>query len=99
MSRSPPVVKEYIFFPDFDPSKITSSLFPFLITSLRAATTGVITVWSRQLRNRGRLNLIQTALFSLLMIARGLEGSLNLSRLSATLYWATFRATLLAISL
>ena len=39
------------------------------------------------------------AFFSLLMIARGLEGSLNLSRLSATLYWATFRATLLAISL
>ena len=34
MSRSPPVVKEYIFFPAFDPSKITSSLFPFLITSL-----------------------------------------------------------------
>ena len=77
MSRSPPVVKEYIFFPEFDPSKSTSSLFPFLITSLcemdiiiiiertsfihlRAATTGVITVWSRQLRNRGRLNLIQT---------------------------------------
>ena len=38
------------------------------------------------------------AFFSLLMIARGLEGSLSLSRLSATLYWATFRATLLAIS-
>ncbi len=34
MSRSPPVVKEYIFFPEFDPSKSTSSLFPFLITSL-----------------------------------------------------------------
>ena len=38
------------------------------------------------------------AFLSLLMIARGFDGSLNLSRLSATLYWATLRATLLAIS-
>ena len=31
-----------------------------VIIHLRAATTGVITVWSRQFRNRGRLNLMHT---------------------------------------